>query len=91
MYRILFIVVVVLAIALGLLIGTLNSETVAIDLLWVELDWPLGLLILTACAAGLLLGLLLAWLFTVLPLRAQLRRARGEAAGRSGALKTPNA
>jgi uncharacterized integral membrane protein len=75
-YRVLFIIVIILAVALGLLVGTLNSERVAVDLLWLELEWPLGLVLLCAAAAGLLLGLLLIWLFSVLPLRAQLRRTR---------------
>lgn len=79
MYRIAFIVVTVLAISLGLLIGTLNSETVSVDLLWIQVEWPLGLLILAACVSGLFIGILLTWLFTILPLRAQLRRARGQA------------
>ena len=73
MYRISFIIVVTLALALGLLLGALNSETVSLDLLWVRINWPLGLLILSAVAAGLLLGLCLAWFFSVLPLRVQLR------------------
>lgn len=76
MYRILFIVVMLLALALGLLVGTLNSELVAVDLLWLQLDWPLGLVILSAAALGLLLGLVLTWLFSVMPLRARLRRAQ---------------
>ena len=76
MYRVLFFIVIILAVALGLLVGTLNSERVAVDLLWLELEWPLGLVLLCAAAAGLLLGLLLIWLFSVLPLRAQLRRTR---------------
>lgn len=85
MYRLLFFVVVILAIALGLLIGTLNSDTVSVDLLWIRLDWPLGLVILSAAAGGLFLGLLLAWLFSILPLRSRLRRARGQATGDPGA------
>jgi uncharacterized integral membrane protein len=67
---------VILAIALGLLTGTLNSDTVSVDLLWVQLDWPLGLLILCVLAIGLLLGLLLSWFFSILPLRAKLRKVR---------------
>ena len=76
MYRILFIVVTVLAVALGLLVGTLNADLVRVDLLWIQLEWPLGLLLLSAAALGLFIGLLLAWLFSVLPLRARLRRER---------------
>ncbi len=78
MYRIGFIIVAVLAIALGLLIGTLNSDTVGVDLLWVQLQWPLGLLILCVFSVGLLTGLLLIWFFSVLPLRARLRKSRNK-------------
>lgn len=90
MYRIAFILITVLAVALGLLIGTLNSSSVVLDLLWIQLEWPLGLVVLAACAAGLLLGLLMAWLFSVLPLRARLRKAarRGDVFGATGSLKT---
>ncbi len=73
MYRISFIIVVTLALALGLLLGALNSEAVSLDLLWIQITWPLGLLILSAVAAGMLLGLCLAWFFSILPLRVQLR------------------
>jgi uncharacterized integral membrane protein len=78
MYRIFFIIVITLAIAMGLLLGTLNSELVAVDLLWVQLEWPLGLLVLSFLALGLFLGLVLAWFFTILPLRVQLRKSRNE-------------
>ncbi len=78
MYRVLFIVVMLLALALGLLVGTLNSDLVTVDLLWLQLDWPLGLVILSAAALGLLLGLVLTWLFSVMPLRARLRRAQSK-------------
>jgi uncharacterized membrane protein YciS (DUF1049 family) len=75
LYRVIFIIIAVLAIALGLLIGTLNSDTVSIDLLWVQLHWPLGLLILCVFAVGLLAGVLLAWLFGIMPLRVRLRQS----------------
>jgi uncharacterized integral membrane protein len=75
LYRIAFILIAALAVAAGLLIGTLNSEVAALDLLWVQLEWPLGLIVLGAVTAGLLLGLVLAWFFSILPLRARLRRA----------------
>ena len=78
MYRIGFIIVAVLAIALGLLLGTLNSDTVSVDLLWVQLQWPLGLLILCVLVVGLLAGLLLAWFFGMMPLRARLRKSRSK-------------
>ena len=77
MYRLLFIIVTVLAVALGLLVGTLNADLVRVDLLWLQLDWPLGLLLLSAAAVGLFIGLLLTWLFSVLPMRARLRKSNG--------------
>lgn len=91
MYRILFIIVMILAVALGLLVGTLNSDLVQVDLLWVQIKWPLGLLILSASTFGLLIGLVLAWFFSVLPLRSQLRKARGRDSYASpGTLKNGN-
>ena len=78
MYRIGFIIVAVLAIALGLLLGTLNSDTVSVDLLWVQLQWPLGLLILCVLVVGLLTGFLLAWFFGMMPLKARLRKTRNK-------------
>lgn len=74
----------VLAVALGLVVGTLNHAVVSIDLLWTQLDWPLGLALLAALATGLLLGVLLVWLLSVLPLRMQVRRARRSQSGDSG-------
>jgi len=73
-YRIGLIFVTVLAIVLGLLIGILNHDLVKVDLLWFQLDWPLGLLLLFALTIGLLVGVSLMWLFTVIPLRLQLRK-----------------
>jgi len=89
LYRIAFIIVVVLAVAAGLLIGTLNSEVTTLDLLWIQLHWPLGLILICAAAGGLLFGLLLAWFFSILPLRARLRRAarREDGIGAAGSLK----
>lgn len=89
MYRIGFIIVITLAVALGTVIGTLNSGTVNVDLLWVQIEWPLGLLILSILFVGLILGLGLAWFFGIVPLRVRLRKARAkEQSVSSGALKT---
>ncbi len=76
MYRIAFVIAAALAVALGLLVGTLNSDTVSVDLLWVQLQWPLGLLLLCVLVIGLLFGLLISWVFSVVPLKARLRKAR---------------
>lgn len=92
MYRIIFIIIVTLAVFTGLLLGTLNAETVNVDLLWLQIQWPLGLLILSSAAAGFLLGIFLTWFFTILPLRVQLRKLRSEDPyGQSRKLKDNNA
>jgi uncharacterized integral membrane protein len=84
MYRLAFGFVAVLAIVLGLLVGTFNSDKVHLDLLWAQVDWPLGLLILISFACGLLVGLCLVFLSHVLPLRLKLRRLRASIAGAAG-------
>jgi uncharacterized integral membrane protein len=83
LYRVIFIIIAVLAIALGLLVGYLNSDSVSFDLLWIQLQWPLGLLILGVFAVGLLTGLLLAWVFGIMPLRVRLRRSGGRESQRA--------
>lgn len=76
MYRLIFIVIAVLAVAAGLLLGTLNADPVTLDLLWVQLNWPLGLVLVMALAVGVLLGMVFTWLLQVWPARLALRRAR---------------
>lgn len=76
LYRIGFILLALGAIALGLIVGTLNSEPVHIDLLWVQVQWPLGLVLLIALVAGVALGIAITWLGTVLPARLQMRKLR---------------
>lgn len=78
LFRIIFIIVISLAVALGLVVGTLNSTLVSVDLLWVRFEWPLGLLVLSALSSGLFLGLALTWFFTIMPLRIRLRKLRSE-------------
>lgn len=90
MYRLAFIIVAILAVVLGLLIGTLNPRVVPIDLLWVQFRWPLGLSLICALAAGIVLGILLCWLFSVLPLRVQLRRKRRDDRGTESLPAGPN-
>jgi len=71
-----FILMAIAAIVVGLLVGTLNSSTVQLDLLWVQLELPLGLAILLGFSLGVVLGLSVIYLTRVLPLRLQLRKAR---------------
>ena len=76
MKRLGFILVALVAIVIGLLVGTLNSSPVLLDLLWVQFELPLGLAILLGFSLGILLGLSAVYLARVLPLRIQLRKAR---------------
>lgn len=64
------------AIVVGLLVGTLNSDLVQLDLLWVQFELSLGLVILLGFSLGVLTGLSMLYLARVLPLRLQLRKAR---------------
>ena len=65
MNRLIFGLVAIFAITIGLLVGTLNSDRVFLDLLWVQLEWPLGLLLLLALACGLLIGIVMIYLSQV--------------------------
>ena len=76
MKRLGFILVALVAIVIGLLVGTLNSSPVLLDLLWIQFELPLGLAILLGFSSGILLGLSAVYLARVLPLRLQLRKAR---------------
>lgn len=91
MSRIGFWLIAILAIAVGLLVGTFNSDRVLLDLVWVQLTWPLGLLVLAAFAAGLIVGLALLFIAQVLPLRLRVRRLHAAARGGEGQEQTgPN-
>ena len=78
LHRIGFIILALGAVAVGLVVGTLNSEAVTVDLLWVTIDWPLGLVMLSSLVLGLACGMLIVWLSTVIPLRLRLRRNRSQ-------------
>jgi uncharacterized integral membrane protein len=71
-----FYMVAIATVVIGLLVGTLNSVPVQLDLLWVQFELPLGLAVLLGFSVGVLTGLLLLYLARVLPLRVQLRKAR---------------
>ena len=71
-----FILVAILAVVVGLLVRTLNSGPVRLDLLWVQLELPLGMVILLGFSAGLLTGMGIIYFARVLPLRLKLHKAR---------------
>ena len=78
MNRLMFGLVAIVAIAVGLLVGTLNSDRVTLDLLWIQIQWPLGLLILLSLSGGLLLGIILIYFSQVFPLRLKLRKSQSQ-------------
>jgi len=75
-----FILVAIAAVVIGLIVGTLNSGPVNLDLLWIQIEIPLGLAILLGFSLGLITGLSMVYLGRVLPLRLQLRKARSSLA-----------
>ena len=75
MFRIGFVLVMLLAITLGVVTGSLNPQIVNVDLLWFQLAWPLGLTLICVLVFGALLGLLITCLFSVWPLKMRLRKA----------------
>ena len=77
MTRIAIILLALLAVLIGGVLGALNADPVTLDLLWVTVNWPLGLVLVLALSVGLLLGMGLTWLAAVLPLRWRLRRMGG--------------
>lgn len=76
MKKIGFILMAIAAIVVGLLVGTLNADSVQLDLLWLQFEIPLGLAILLGFSLGLVMGLTMIYFARVLPLRLQLRKAR---------------
>ena len=74
MYRTLLYIFAAIAVILGLLIGVFNAQRVELDLFWIKLDWPLGLLIVLAFVGGLLAGILALYVVRVWPLRMTIRK-----------------
>ncbi|GEM_PF-4683125 len=72
--RLLWLLIVIVASALAVLISALNTDTVHINLSFVQLDLPLGVTMFLSLLAGLLLGLFIAGVAYVLPLKARNRR-----------------
>ena len=91
MYRFTLYIFGAAAVLAGLLIGTLNSDAVQLDLLWLQIEWPLGVIVVIGFSAGLLLGLAALYVIQVIPLKISLRRQKNQAAATSHELSTPDA
>jgi uncharacterized integral membrane protein len=70
-----YILLAIVAVIVGLLVGTLNSDYVQLNLLWIQPELPLGLTILIGFSLGLVTGLVTIYFVRVLPLRLQLRKS----------------
>ncbi len=82
MFRWLLLAFFLLAFVAGLVIGVLNPQIVALDLIMFDLALPLGALVLAAMVSGLMLGLILTYVLFVLPGRlVRRKRAESSAAG----------
>lgn len=75
-----FYLVAIATVVIGLLVGTLNSARVQLDLLWVQFELPLGLAVLLGFSVGLLIGLSMLYLGRVVPLQVKLHKARARLA-----------
>lgn len=73
-----FILIAVFAVVVGLLVGTLNSDPVQLDLLWIQFELPLGLALLLGFCTGVLTGVVIIYMLRIVPLRMQLRKARSQ-------------
>jgi lipopolysaccharide assembly protein A len=77
-------------IALGVVFGALNRQTVHVDLWHAEYDVSLGLTLIVVLLGGALLGGLVVTAGVVWPLRRQMRRSTGNAgSGPEPALPVP--
>lgn len=76
MYRISLYILAIIALLVGLVIGTLNSDSVSIDLFWQQLELPLGAALVISFVLGVLLGLFALYVFRVLPAGMQHRRTQ---------------
>jgi uncharacterized integral membrane protein len=73
--RLIRLLIACLCLALGLVVGALNHQPVAIDLGFHTLDATLGVSLLVALLLGALIGGSAVTASVVLPLRRRLRRA----------------
>ena len=73
-----FILIAIFAVVVGLLVGARNPGAVQIDLLWTQVELPLGQAILLGFSLGIISGMTILYLARILPLRLQLRKARSQ-------------
>jgi uncharacterized integral membrane protein len=65
--KIFTLLLVLLLLTGAIAVSSLNAESVTINLYWFELNWPLGFSLLLGGTLGVLVGLLLGWLYWTFP------------------------
>lgn len=65
--KIFTLVVVLLLLIAAVAISSLNADAVSLNLYWYQLSLPLGFMLLLFVALGLLVGLVVGWLFWTWP------------------------
>ena len=73
--RLIRLLAAVACLVVGIAVGALNPQPIALDLGFTVLRASLGVTVLVALLAGVLIGGLILTVSTVLPLRQRLRRA----------------
>ncbi len=75
MFRLSLYILAILAIGTGLILGTLNADSVAVDLLWWQFVAPLGGTLVLTFVFGTFIGIFAIYVLRIMPLRMALRRA----------------
>ena len=65
--KIVTLLLVLLMLTAAIAISSLNADAVNINLYWFELNWPLGFSLLLGGTLGVLVGVLLGWLYWTWP------------------------
>lgn len=76
--RLIRFLIALLCIAVGVVVGALNPQPVALDFGFISLRGTLGVSLLIALLVGAIAGGLMLAASVILPLRQQLRRARAQ-------------
>ncbi len=75
MFRLSLYILAILAIVTGLILGTLNADSVSVDLLWWQFIAPLGGTLVLTFVLGAFIGIFAIYVLRIMPLRIALRRA----------------
>ncbi len=69
--KIITLVFVLMLLIVAIAISSLNAESATLNLYWMQLNWPLGFTLLLFSCFGVVLGIMLGWLFWTWPANKQ--------------------